>query len=318
MRNTITLIDRSLNEHGVLILDGGLATALEARGHDIDDPLWSARVLLDAPQAIRQLHEDYLSAGADCVITASYQATFAGLEARGLSRTEAAKVFQRSVALACQARDTFWTRSGGRDGRPRPLVAASIGPYGAYLNDGSEYRGDYGLSAEDLRAFHRPRFDLLANSAADLLACETIPCLAEAQALVQLLHAHPHIGAWFSFTCKDDKHVSHGEPIRACGELLNHEPQVVAIGVNCTAPNLVLPLIGELAQVTSKPIVVYPNSGEQWDAERKIWTGSKESADFVDQAARWQAAGASLIGGCCRTGPEHIEKLAARLRPAAS
>lgn len=294
-----------------LIVDGGLATELEARGIDIDHPLWSARVLCETPQAIGQLHADYLAAGADCLITASYQATFPGLESCGMSRQAAAALLLRSVELAREARDAVLANESDR---ARPLIAASIGPYGAYLHDGSEYRGDYSLSKDELAEFHRERFRLLAQSDADLLACETIPSLLEAEALVSLLREVPCASAWFTFTCRDEGHTAHGESIAQCTTFLDDEPQVVAIGVNCTPPDGVLPLIHTIRRHTRKPIVVYPNSGETWDAQRGRWSGPAPIDRFVENAQQWRQAGASLIGGCCRVGPEHIRRIADRLR----
>ena len=300
-----------LNNQKVLLLDGGLATELERRGHNIDDPLWSARVLLEHPEAIEQLHFDYLTAGAECLLTANYQATFAGLAARGLDRKAAADLMLRAVRLAQRARER-WLAQTTSSSQP-PLVAASIGPYGAYLHDGSEYRGDYGLSIGSLVDFHRDRFSILAHSGADLLACETIPCLAEAEALVRLLEELSPLGAWFSFTCKDAAHLCHGEPLAEAAAMLDQHPGVLAVGVNCTAPELIVDLIGEVRRGTRKPVVVYPNSGESWDPQRRCWSGSKDADRFAERANSWVRAGARLIGGCCRTGPEHIRALTERL-----
>jgi homocysteine S-methyltransferase len=228
----------SILEHKpCVILDGAMATELEARGCDLHDPLWSAKVLLETPDLIREVHADYFAAGADCAITASYQATFQAFAQRGLSMDESADLMRLSVRLACEARDDFWNSSqaSNSSGRVKPFVAASVGPYGAFLADGSEYRGDYGLSLTDLMDFHRPRMAVLANSGADMLACETIPCLLEAQALLKVLEEFPDMSAWFSFSAKDGLHTNHGELISDCATLLEH-PQVAAMGVNCSAP----------------------------------------------------------------------------------
>src|SRR5579884_482415 len=205
---TMDPLARILNDYGLMILDGAMATELERRGCDLRDPLWSAKVLIEAPEMIKVVHAAYFAAGADCAITASYQATFQGFARRGLSEAEAADLMRLSVRLAVEARDEFWADPANRAGRPRPLVAASIGPYGAYLADGSEYRGDYGLSEEELCAFHRPRLAMLASSGADLLACETIPCLEEALALAELLSELPEAGAWISLSCRDEQHTN--------------------------------------------------------------------------------------------------------------
>jgi homocysteine S-methyltransferase len=289
-----------------VILDGAMATELEARGCDLHDPLWSAKVLLETPDLIRDVHSDYFAAGADCAITASYQATFQGFAQRGLSMEESADLMRLSVALACEARDAFW--ASGLSTRVKPFVAASVGPYGAFLADGSEYRGDYGLSLTDLMDFHRPRMAVLANSGADMLACETIPCLLEAQALLKLLEEFPEMTAWFSFSAKNGMHTNHGELISDCAKMLEH-PQVAAIGVNCTAPEFVTDLTRHARAATTKPILAYPNSGEVYDATDKRWTGEASCSGFAFQARGWFAAGATVIGGCCRTSPEHIQAL---------
>lgn len=302
-------ITQTLNRHGALILDGAMASELERRGCDLNDPLWSARVLFEAPELIRAVHADYFAAGADIAITASYQASFAGFARRGISAEGAADLMRRSVALAREARDAFWADPASRAGRPRPLVAASVGPYGAFLADGSEYRGDYGLSDEELVAFHRPRLAALLGAGPDLLACETIPCLAEARALARLLPEFPQARAWVSFSARDGAHTCHGEPIAACAALLDGHPQIVAIGVNCTAPQHIPDLVRAIRGATGKPIVVYPNSGEQYHAEGRTWSGHNACDSFAEDAQGWYEAGARLIGGCCRTGPEHIRRI---------
>lgn len=290
-----------------LVLDGGLATELEARGHDLDDPLWSAKVLLEKPRAIAGLHLDYFLAGARCVITATYQASLQGFLQRGLSKEEAHRHWEQAVALACEARIQANRLAPVLQDR---YVAASIGPYGAYLHDGSEYRGNYGLRLEQLIDFHAVRFEALAKSAADILACETIPCLLEAEALLRLLERHSDRRAWFSFSCKDGGHLCHGEPIEEAAALLGEHPQVAAIGVNCTAPKYVLQLVERLKVCTEKKIVVYPNSGETWNAISRSWTGHGDPDTFAQLAIQWRAAGANWIGGCCRTNPQHIRLLA--------
>ncbi len=294
-----------------LILDGALATELEQRGFDVSGPLWSARVLREHPEAIRQLHLDYLRAGADCLITATYQATYPGLMAAGMNQQQAGELLDRAVELAAEARRLWETDPQRSASRPPALIAASIGPYGAYRHDGSEYTGDYGLNRTQLTDFHRERIERLAGSGADLLACETIPSLLEAEALLPALADVPEMPVWLSFSCRDSGHTCHGEPIAACGQLLDEVKQVVAIGLNCTAPQFVEPLIAQLRETTNKPIVVYPNSGERWDAQRRCWIGTADSDEFARAAMRWRGAGASLIGGCCRTRPEHIRRLAA-------
>ena len=301
-------------QYPVLVLDGALATELERRGCDLRDPLWSAKVLIEAPDRIRQVHRDYFEAGADCAITASYQASVAGFMRRGLSHAEALELIRRSVQLALEAREAFWREPAHRIGRPRPLVAASVGPYGAFLADGSEYRGDYGLSEAELMDFHRPRMAELLEAGADLLACETIPCFREARALARLLAEFPRASAWFSFSARDEAHLWHGERLAECAAWLDDQPQVVAVGVNCTAPRYLPALIEATRAATEKPIVVYPNSGETYDPESRTWRGVSNSEAFASEARRWYASGARLIGGCCRTTPDHIRAIAAWVR----
>jgi homocysteine S-methyltransferase len=311
-------IDSFLTASGAFVLDGGLATELEKRGHSLHDDLWSARLLLEDPAAVRQVHYDYYWAGADCGISASYQATLAGLQARGLTVLQAVDLLRRSVQLVQAARDQFWREyDGGRqtaDGKRSserlfPLVAASVGPYGAALADGSEYTGDYGLAEEALFEWHRQRWHVLARSGADLLACETIPSYNEARALLRLLRETPGAWAWFSFSCRDEAHISDGTPISYCARLLDGQPQVVAVGVNCTPPRYIVGLIRAITAVSTKPIIVYPNSGERYDPKTNQWVGLSDAAEFGTFSREWRKAGAALIGGCCRTGPAHIRQI---------
>ena len=309
-------IDRWLAQRPRLVLDGALGSELARRGADLNDPLWSARLLRDQPELIRAVHLDYYRAGADVATTASYQASFEGFARAGLDHAATVQLLQLSVDLARQARDTFWAEltEVERAARPRPLVAASIGPYGAMLADGSEYRGDYGLSEDALMAFHRPRLQVLAEAGADLLACETVPCLAEARALARLLAERPDgTWAWLSYSCRDGAHNSQGEPWAECVAALDDCAAIAAIGINCTAPQHVAQLVVTARAHTAKPIVVYPNKGEHYDAVTKQWHGTDAiHGSFADQAMGWAAAGAGLIGGCCRTTPDDIAALARR------
>ncbi len=302
-----------LAEDGVLVLDGGLATELEGLGLDLDPPLWSARVLRDAPEAIAAVHLAYLEAGADCITTASYQATFEGFAREGLSHAEAVGLLQRSVDLAIATRDAFWSQPQNRLGRRRPIVAASIGPYGAYLANGAEYTGAYSLDEAELLAFHRDRFKVLAESGAEVLACETIPSALEARALAKALDEAPGRLAWFSFSCRDEERISDGTPFVDCVSALTSHPQIVALGVNCTAPRHVERLLRAAAAVTRKPLVAYPNSGERYEAATRRWLGTSSADDWGELGQAWRDSGARLIGGCCRTGPGHVRSLRAAL-----
>jgi homocysteine S-methyltransferase len=299
-----------LDEQGVVVLDGGLATELETRGHDLSDALWSARLLLDAPEAIREVHAAYLEAGADCVVSGSYQATVEGFRQRGVGREEARKLLSSSVELARQARDTFFRDAP--PGRRRPLVAASVGPYGAARADGSEYVGRYDLDEAGLLDFHRERFALLAASGADLLACETLPSRAEARVLLRLLDETPGARAWFSFTARDAAHLSDGTPVAEMVRELGHE-RVVAIGVNCVPPVLVPGLLAELGRAGARSLVAYPNSGERWNASARGWEGAPQGSRPDEACAAWRDAGAVFLGGCCRVGPAAIARMRHRL-----
>lgn len=295
-----------LERQGFLILDGGLATELEARGYDLNHPLWSAHLLLKDPKAIRDLHLDYLHAGADCIISSSYQASIPGFLARGISKDGGRSLLKKSVELAREARDEFCERSHDQISLP-PLVAASVGPYGAFLADGSEYVGRYEISREALSSFHAERWGILLDSRADLLACETIPSFTEASVLVELLNESPDVPAWVSFSCRDGERISDGTPISECAALLNECRNVIAVGVNCTSPAYVSSLIKHVHDgVGGKAIVVYPNSGEEYDPVSKAWQGNRGAQDLGKIAVEWFNYGARLIGGCCRTGPKHI------------
>lgn len=302
-----------LASQGVVILDGALATELERRGADLRDELWSARLLLEDPDAIRQLHFDYFVAGADVAISASYQASFEGFAHRGLDSNAAAALMQRSVRLAQEARDRFWQEPANRPGRVRPLVAASVGCYGAFLADGSEYRGEYGLSKRALKDWHRPRLEALLTAEPDLLACETIPCLLEGEALAELLAEYSHTSAWLSFSCCDEERVCHGEPFAECVALADSSPTIAAVGLNCTPPQFAESLLRQARRATRKPLVCYPNSGERWDADAHCWVPDSGVGNYAPLSAAWQAAGARLLGGCCRTSPQDIRQMRAVL-----
>ncbi|XVF32532.1 hypothetical protein REPUB_Repub17cG0090600 [Reevesia pubescens] len=309
---------------GAAVIDGGLATELERHGANLNDPLWSAKCLLTSPHLIRTVHLDYLEAGADIIITASYQATIQGFEAKGFSREQSENLLKRSVEIALEASDMYYERcsksscDGIGDGRIlkiRPiLVAASVGSYGAYLADGSEYSGDYGdaMRLEALKEFHRRRVQVLAEAGPDLIAFETVPNKIEAQAYAELLEEEDvKIPAWFSFNSKDGINVVSGDSLVECASVAESCKKVVAVGINCTPPRFIHDLILAIKKVTTKPIVIYPNSGERYDATRKEWlenTGVSDE-DFVSYVNKWCEVGASLVGGCCRTTPDTIRAI---------
>ncbi|MFC1796868.1 homocysteine S-methyltransferase [Pseudomonadota bacterium] len=298
-----------LAKQGFVMLDGALATELENRGADLDDDLWSAKVLIEAPEMINEVSYAYLLAGADIIATATYQASFEGFEKAGIDRSHAASLMQLSVDLAVLARETFWSSGENRRSRLKPLVAASIGPYGACLADGSEYHGNYGLSRQELIDFHRPRLAELAHSDADILAFETIPSMLEAEALIELLQEFPASKACLSFSCRSESQVCHGEPFADCAALADQSEQIIAVGINCSAPVYVAALLDSAKSVRT-PLMAYPNSGETWIASEHRWSG--DACDSL-AATRWYEAGARLIGGCCRTCPDDIRRMRAEL-----
>lgn len=297
-------LNRLLARKETLVLDGGLATELESRGHNLNHALWSAKLLLEKPEAIQQVHLDYFLAGADVAITASYQASVQGLKQHLDPTIEPLEIIQRSVRLAQQARD-----QAHEQGVAGPLlVAGSVGPYGAYLADGSEYTGAYHLSLAEFQNFHRERIRALVDMDVDLLACETMPSYGEIQALVALLREeHPQMPAWISCTLRNAEHISDGTPVSKVLDLIYNSNQVVAFGVNCVPQVVVTDALKHMKAWTDKPLVCYPNSGETYDATSKEWTGGRaEGSECAKRVAEWKASGARLIGGCCRTGPEEI------------
>ncbi|GAA4660994.1 homocysteine S-methyltransferase [Amycolatopsis dongchuanensis] len=351
----------------MIVLDGGLATELEARGHDLSDELWSARLLADDPGAIVAAHEAFFRAGAQIATTASYQASFPAFAARGYTRRQTAALLRRSVELAAEARDRVggqgwsaaeardrgggqeWTavearggvggqrwsaelaaeardRVGGQEwsaaeargrgdgqgwsdvearnrGGGQRWIAASVGPYGAMLADGAEYRGRYGLSVAELTAFHRPRVEALAEAGPDLLALETVPDVDEAVALLAAIEG-VGVPAWLSYTIDGDR-TRAGQPLEEAFAVAAGRDDVVAVGVNCCDPDDAARAIPLAREVSGKPVIAYPNSGEGWDATARRWTGRSR---FLPD----RVAGADLAGGCCRVGPEDIRRLALR------
>jgi len=296
-------------DRGPVVLDGGLATELMARGHDLSDRLWSARLLATDPDAIEAVHLAYFRAGAQVAITASYQASIEGFAAAGIARVEALDLIGQSVRLAQAARATLDDEGGPYAGRR--LIAGSVGPYGAMLADGSEYRGDYDTDPGRLAAFHRPRMDALAEAGADLLAFETIPTVREAEVLVRLLD-ELDIDAWLSYSCRDGETTSAGEPIADAVALGEHR-RIVAIGINCTAPRFMPALLARAGAATTRPLIAYPNGGDRWDAAARRWVADAGGAYDPATVATWTGLGAGWLGGCCGTGPREIAALTGAL-----
>ncbi|MGO8757356.1 MAG: homocysteine S-methyltransferase [Terracidiphilus sp.] len=292
--------------HGIRVLDGGLASEIEHQGARIDGPLWSAHALESEPEKVAAVHRAFIEAGVQCIATCSYQVSRMGYAEVGLAAEQADAALLGSVELARSVSAEFPDR--------RVLVAGSLGPYGAALHNGGEYHGNYDCSYGDLVLFHRERIEVFARAsgvqAPDILAFETFPSLDELRAVGEAMAPWPELRAWFSFSCRDEKHVSHGERVADCAAVVAALPQTAGIGVNCVPPRWVLSLIGELRAASDQPILVYPNSGEGWDTARRCWTGTTDPGEFGTMAAEWYRAGAQIVGGCCRTRPEHIRAVA--------
>jgi len=291
-----------------LILDGGMSNVLEDQGCDLNHKLWSAKIIETNPQAIVNCHLSYLEAGANCITTAGYQATVKGFMELGFGLKAAKELVLRSVELAEKAKSEFLTNNNIKDDI---YVAASMGPYGAYLADGSEYRGAYAISEKKLESFHLEQIKILDASNADFLAFETIPSLVEIKILSRLLidTVKP---AWISFSCKDELYLNDGEKISKAAKILANHPSVFAIGVNCTAPKHITSIIKTLKNsAPDKRIIVYPNSGEVYLADSKSWQGISDPNLFQRMAKEWFENGADILGGCCRIGPDHIRKIKA-------
>jgi len=309
---TKTAFAAAIGEHRPIILDGGLATQLEAQGCDISNALWSASLLATDTQAIVNAGRAYLDAGAECIATASYQASRDGFATLGLAADEADALMLLSVELAKHARDAYLLDNP--DCTYRPMIAASIGPYGAALHDGSEYTGSYKVDSEDLSAFHIDRLNLFDNSDADVLALETIPSIAEVKVLGELLR-DCKTPAWVSFSCCDGKRICDGTRIEEAARVFRGHPTVMAVGVNCTPPQFLPPLIRAIrSTLPDIAVLAYPNSGETYDVTNNTWSGTVSPLDCATAALAWVSAGATLVGGCCRMGPEHISAMSRRLK----
>ena len=306
MRATLQSI---LDAYGIMVIDGSMSTALENKGLDLNHRLWTARALAEHPELVKQVHYDYFQAGADCGITCSYQASIPGLVSCGYTEEEAEELIRRSVELFAEARDEWWEKEGREAGRVWPLCLAGMGPYGAYLADGSEYTGAYEVSDDELREFHARRAKLLWEAGADILLFETQPSLHEVLLEAQIAE---ELGAdyWISFSCRDGKHNGKGEAVAECAAALSQGyPHLRMIGANCTKPEYIEELIGEFRRATKLPVAVYPNSGEVYDPVTKTWTHAGGNLDFGTYALRYMAAGASAVGGCCTTFEKHVNQV---------
>ncbi len=286
------------------LTDGGLSNVLESLGCDLNHKLWTARLIKENPEAIIQTHYEYIKAGAQVLASSSYQVSGPGLKELGYPENALKELLVKSINLVEEA-----ILRAEKEGliQNRPLIAASLGPYGAYLADGSEYKGNYGISADQLIEFHQERIEILIDSTADLFAFETIPSLEEARVLSELLQGNSK-SSWISFSCRNENEINDGTQIEKAVELFEDHPTVFALGVNCTKPRFISALIQRIKNAnTGKKIIVYPNSGEAFNAVSKTWVGTANS--FVKMTQEWLDLGADLVGGCCRIGPAHISQI---------
>lgn len=308
------LISENLQHRPGIVVDGAMATELEKLGVNTDNDLWSATALIENPEAILAVHKSFFQAGADVAITNTYQANVKKFMKMGLSKKASQDLIIKAVKLADQARDEYYETLSDEERKKRakhPLIAGSVGPYGAYLADGSEYRGDYQLTEKEFMDFHKNRMELLDQAGVDLFAFETQPSFAESKALVNLLkQTFPKQTAWLSFSIKDPEALCDGTPLKDAVKYFNVFEQVAAIGVNCTTLENIDQAVKNIRSVTKKPIVVYPNNGDIYDPVTKTWTKNPQDDDFAELTPKWLASGADLIGGCCRTTPTDIKEIA--------
>lgn len=295
---------RWLDADRTVILDGGLGTELERRGHRNLGRLWSSALVTTNPDALREVHRDFLLAGADVIATATYQASVPTLLECGYDRSGAVHTLRDAVSLAIDERNAH---------APDALVAASIGPFGAHLADGSEYTGAYTLTEDELYAFQIERWQIFADSPADILACETIPSLSDVRAFARLLRETPGRWAWISLMCRDTHHLADGTPLAEVFAVLNDIPNLAAIGANCIPPNLAPAIMDTFRSATTRPLMVYPNASNAWKMEMGKPIDELNAEQFAAESPAWQQHGAQLIGGCCKTTPEHVRELKRRL-----
>lgn len=297
-----------IRQTGSVVIDGAMSTALEKAGCDLNDKLWSARVLIDEPEKIRQVHKDYFDAGANVAITASYQATQAGFKERGFDSETAYKLIAQSVFLAQQARAEFLAQHPETDPKTL-LIAGAVGPYGAYLANGAEYTGQYHLSDDQYRAFHQLRMKALVEAGADFLGVETQARLDEVKVILSMIK-ELDTSAWITFTLKDSGHIADGTPIEKAFEVCGNNSLVDAVGINCIKREIVAEALEKISSVTDKPMIVYPNSGETYDPSTKTWSHPVSGPGWDHFVTKWKSMGAVCLGGCCRTLPSDIVQIA--------
>lgn len=304
----MNIVKKILSEYPFIILDGGFATELEKKGFNLKDRLWSAKLIAEDPGAVRDVHLSYLQSGADCIITSSYQATIPGFISAGYTRKDAVRLIGDSVRIADDAIKLFYESSPDMSRRPEPFIAASAGCYGAYLADGSEYRGDYHLDLSEYKKFHKERVDILVEAGAGIIAFETFPSMEEAAAVAELMEEYSDIFYWVVFTMKDALTTSHGDKFIDCMKLLHGRKNLIAAGINCSPPEFITPVLDSLEYLKIN-FAVYPNSGEHYHTDCSCWDEDPSASDYRRLAEEWYNRGAKLIGGCCRTGPDDIAKI---------
>lgn len=308
----MNLFEQLLQKQNAIIIDGALGTQIQKNGYDVNDSLWSAKYLNENIGVIKEVHRQYLEAGADIIISSSYQASIEGFLQKGFSKEEAKKLIKLSISIAKDTRDEFWKINN--ENRIKPLVAASIGPYGAYLADGSEYSGDYKISDEKLRGFHKERLELILEEKPDLLAIETIPILREVKLIIEVLKELEDIPTWVCFSSKDENSTNADDDINECMKYLQNQDCIDAVGINCTAPQYIPKLIENTKSECTKPIVVYPNGGTKYNPIKKVWEkGDISPSEYGKLAHLWFRKGARIIGGCCETGPKEIDQIRKKL-----
>lgn len=302
-------IKQLLSKQKTIILDGALGTQIQVNGYDVNDSLWSAKYLDKNPEVIKEVHRQYLESGADCIITSSYQVSIEDFVNKGFNEDKAIELIKSSIYLAKKVRDDFWSKNLDKN-RIKPLVAASIGPYGAFLADGSEYTGIYDILDEQLKAFHKRRLEIIYETKPDLLAIETIPSLKEAVIIIELLKEYKDISSWITFSAKDEYFTNANDELKKCWQYLDKCEHIEAIGVNCTAPQYISKIIENMKEVSSKQIIVYPNGGSKYNPITKQWEkGDIRASEFAKMAQLWYTKGAKFIGGCCETGPQEIKAI---------
>lgn len=305
----MNLLKKFLEKQNALILDGALGTQMQNHGFNINDSLWSAKFLDENPDAIKLVHKEYLEAGADCIISSSYQASLEGFLEKGFNEEKATHLISSSIKIAKDTRDEFWESYKNSD-RLKPLIAASIGPYGAYLANGAEYSGNYEISEEKLSSFHEKRLDTIMQMHPDIIACETIPLFSEVKILSKLLEKYEHTTSWICLSAKNENLTNAGDNIEEVISWLNTQKHIDAIGINCTAPQYISALIKKIKRISDKLIVIYPNGGSAYNPISKIWESSlTDPEEFAKMAFLWNSLGADIIGGCCETTPKEIKKI---------